>query len=301
MKIFLFTLTLLFVFKSTPAQADELVLSVQNAQKLIKENHADEVKRLKQQIKESDSVDPESYSEEFKKQNFKIYTLIGKVLIRNKKALPEDHKTRKLFLSYREKLSQLEYKELKVEKIYDLIQLHFKQIEDKQFHGHWRFFLDYVSWQYSAVLNKPTGSSDLIITNKGFCPGMSYARENKYFSFSADACYLQTSGGVSSIDPTVTYTQSNISATGIKSSLAASYFVSSSRAEIGLKVPFLLVSQDLEDPPAVGYKVKEGTSLIPMVGLYSRWPLGQYFFQTEFAKYFSEDQTQWALGIGYKF
>ena len=299
---FITTLFIILISIAPVVAKDDIAFNqVKDFQKKLKQEYSQELNNLRSQIKNDETIDPDSYTEKFKKINFKIYSLVAKILIKEKSLLNPEHKTRKLFSTYRERLSQLEYQELKVEKIFDLINNHFKNIEDKQYAGHWRLFIDYISWQYGAVLNKPTGSSDLVITNKGICPGVNYARENKFLSFSVDACLLQTSGGVSSIDPTVTYTQSNISATGIKSSISIGYFVSASKTEIGLKIPLMLISQDLEDPPAVGYKVKEGTNLIPMAGLYSRWPIGNYFFQTEFSKYLEEDQTQWALGLGYKF
>jgi hypothetical protein len=213
----------------------------------------------------------------------------------------ENQSARKALALYRKNLSELEYQDLKVDKSFDMIQDHFQNLSDRVFQSHWSLFLDYISWQYAAVLEKPSGLTNLIVTNKGVCPGVSYAKENKFFSFFMDACFLQTTGGVTSIDPAVTYIQSNISATGLKTSIGAGYFVSSFGSELGLKLPLLLVSQKLEDPPAVGYTVKEGTNLIPMLGFYSRIPVGTFFIQTEFSRYLKEDQVLWSLGIGHKF
>jgi hypothetical protein len=193
-----------------------------------------------------------------------------------------------------------EFQESKVEKVYDLIQNHFKNLEDKKYIGTFRLFIDYVSWQYNAVLKGPLGENDLVVTNKGICPGLNYSQENKFFTFFADACYLFTSGGVSSDPSQVTYIQDNVLATGVKTSLGLGYFVSSSRSEIGFKLPIIYAIQNLENPPG-GYEVQEGSNLLTMIGVYSRWPIGSYFFQTEFSKYLTQDQLLWSLGFGYKF
>jgi hypothetical protein len=267
----------------------------------IKTKFLKERNKLRLLIKEDETVDPEEFSLAFKKLNFKVYGELVRHLRKIEKPLPVNHGVRKSLGVYKEYLSQLEYEEKKVDKSFDLIQQNFQLLEDKIYHGQLRFFVDYISWQYSAVLKKPAGSSDLIVTNKGYCPGVSYARENKFVSFFVDACFLFTTGGVTSVDPSVTYVQSNITGTGLKTSLGLGYFVSSLGSELGLKLPVMLVSQNLEDPPAAGYKVTEGTSLIPMLGFYSRIPFAKYFIQTEFSKYLKEDQVQWSIGLGYKF
>ena len=269
-------------------------------QKEIQTKFLKERNKLRLLIKEDETVDPEDFSLEFKKLNFKVFGELVRHLRKIEKPLPANHGVRKSLGVYREYLSQLEYEEKKVEKTFDLVQQNFQLLDDKIYHGQWRLFVDYISWQYGAVLKKPNGSSDLIVTNKGYCPGVSYAQENKFVSFFADACFLFTSGGVTSVDPSVTYVQSNISGTGLKTSLGIGYFVSSLGSELGLKLPVMLVSQNLEDPPAAGYKVTEGTSLIPMLGFYSRIPFAKIFIQTEFSKYVKEDQVQWSVGLGYK-
>ena len=276
------------------------VVEIKKNQKIIQTKFPREEIKLKKLIKESETVDPEEFPEEYKKLNFKIFASLSKILVNKKSAVPESSPQRKLFLIYREKLSNLEYQESKVEKVYDLIQNHFKNLEEKKYIGTFRLFIDYVSWQYNAVLKGPLGEYDLVVTNKGICPGLSYSQENKFFTFFADACYLFTSGGVSSDPSQVTYIQDNVLATGVKTSIGLGYFVSSSRSEIGFKLPIIYAIQNLENPPG-GYEVQEGSNLLTMVGVYSRWPIGSYFFQTEFSKYLTQDQLLWSLGFGYKF
>ncbi len=297
--IFLFFMSL-FIPSLCVADVNHLEMA-KKFQKEIQAKFLKERNKLKQLIKEDETVDPEEFPLEFKKLNFKVYGELVRYLRKIQKPLPANHGVRKSLGIYREYLSQLEYEESKVEKTFELIQQNFQLLEDKKYHRQWRVFVDYISWQYSAVLDKPTGESDLIVTNKGYCPGFSYAQENKFLSFFVDACALLTTGGVTSVDPTVTYVQSNISGTGFKTSVGVGFFVSSLGSELGLKLPVMLVSQDLENPPAVGYTVTEGTNLIPMLGFYSRIPFRKLFFQTEFSKYLKEDQVQWSLGLGYKF
>lgn len=298
MKFILILLNLVF-FNISFANETSLLESIKGNQKIIQSKFLQEDIKLKKIIKDSETVNVDEFPEEYKKINFKIYGALSKILLSSKSPVSESSPLRKLFLIYREKLSNLEYQESKVEKIFDLIQNHFKYLEDKEYKGSIRVFIDYISWQYNAVLEGPSNKYDLVVTNKGICPGASFSQENKFFNFFFDACYLFTSGGVSSNQ--VTYIQDNVLATGIKSSLGMGYFVSSSRSEIGLKIPFIYAVQNLEDPPSGGYTVKEGNHFMTMMGIYSRWPIGNYFFQTEFSKYLTEDQLLWSLGLGYKF
>jgi hypothetical protein len=293
---FLFLITSFLTWGNEISSLDD----VKKNQKLIQSKYLKEEIKLKKLIKESETVAPEEFPEDYKKTNFKIFGALSKILINSTKPSPESSPQRKLFLIYREKLSNLEYQESKVEKIYDLIQSHFKNLEEMQYRPAFRFFIDYISWQYDAVLKGPSDQYDLVVTNKGICPGASYSQENKYFSFFVDACYLFTSGGVSSDAGPVTYVQDNVLATGVKTSLGMGVFVSSSRSEIGFKIPVIYAVQKLEDPPG-NYTVQEGNNIMTMAGIYSRWPVGSYFFQTEFSKYLMEDELLWSLGLGYKF
>ena len=283
-------------------ESTDYVKEILETKKIIDSKHSAESRKLQKLIKNAETVDPDDFSQEFKKLNFKIYGLVAKILQKIDSPVPETNKNRQIFLSLRENLSQLEYKESNVEKVYDLIQNHFKNLEEKIFKGHWRLFIDYVSWQNKAVLTDSGSEYDLIITNKGICPGINYARENKNFSFSVDACFMLASGEVKALDPTaLTYSQSNVHAVGLKGSLGIGHFVSSTKSEIGLKIPVIFVSQLLQDPPNSGATISEGSEFIPMAGIYSRWPLGKFFVQTEFSKFLSQDHILWALGAGYGF
>jgi hypothetical protein len=294
--------SILFLFFTSISWGDNTnpIDEITKNQKIIQSKYLNYEIKLKKLIKESETVEPDEFPEEYKKINYKIFGILSKILVNSKTHSLESSPQRKLFFIYREKLSNLEYQESKVEKIYDLIQNHFKNLEDKKYIGTFRLFIDYVSWQYNAVLKGPLGENDLVVTNKGICPGLNYSQENKFFTFFADACYLFTSGGVSSDPSQVTYIQDNVLATGVKTSLGLGYFVSSSRSEIGFKLPIIYAIQNLENPPG-GYEVQEGSNLLTMIGVYSRWPIGSYFFQTEFSKYLTQDQLLWSLGFGYKF
>jgi hypothetical protein len=293
--------SILFLFFTSISWGDNTnpIDEITKNQKIIQSKYLNYEIKLKKLIKESETVEPDEFPEEYKKINYKIFGILSKILIKSTTPSPESSPQRKLFFIYREKLSNLEYQESKVEKIYDLIQSHFKNLEEMQYRPTFRLFIDYISWQYNAVLKGPSNQYDLVVTNKGICPGGSYSQENKFFNFFVDACYLFTSGGVSSDPSQVTYIQDNVLATGIKGSIGMGYFVSSSRSEIGFKLPVIYAVQKLENPP--GYTIKEGNNIMAMAGIYSRWPIGNYFFQTEFSKYLVEDELLWSLGLGYKF
>ena len=102
----------------------------------------------------------------------------------------------------------------------------------------------------------------------------------------------------------LTYKQSNISIYGLKTSIGAGMLVSSLGVEVGLKLPLLYSDYTLDSPDQSkfsGYKVDEGSSLMGMASLYTRFPVGKWFFQTEFAKVIGKDLTLWALGAGLTF
>ena len=106
-------------------------------------------------------------------------------------------------------------------------------------------------------------------------------------------------GNVGSEKKTITYDQSDISLYGLKASIGISKFVSPSNAEIGFKIPLLLTHQLLTEPKNT--KLTTPTPFSVMASLYSRWPIQQWFVQTEFSKFVDNDLVLFSVGAGYNF
>ena len=86
---------------------------------------------------------------------------------------------------------------------------------------------------------------------------------------------------------------------GVKASLGGGLIVSSAKAEVGLKIPFMFVGQNYTKPSNTS--LTEPSPFLLMASLYSRWPFQQWFVQTEFSKIVGNDLTLFSLGAGYKF
>jgi hypothetical protein len=271
---------------------------------LIKKHYFEKHQLISKAIKNGESLDADSFPEELKLLYWKIFQNYSHLIKDVKKDFPELRKDFTHFSRFKNILGLLEFREGKVDKEGDEVVAHLKSLEDKVYKITKRVFVDYISWQRQVTLNMPSGQSALIITNKGVCSGGEIGYENSLYHFFADACVLYGSGGVGSVNSNPNYQQSNVPAYGIKSSIGAGLFVSSNKTEIGFKIPMLYSVQSLTNPPQdkfPGYKVNEGTPYSLIASLYSRWPFGAWFFQTEFGKYIDQDSVLWSLGGGYKF
>jgi hypothetical protein len=252
-------------------------------------------------IKDGNTLDPDSVSENLKLLYWKAFENYAMTIKEFDQDSPELRRNYIQFSFFKEILTSLEFRENKVDKESDEVLSHIKYLEDKVYRISKNLFIDYISWQRQINLTTPSGSSDLTISNKGFCSGGDVGYENKFFHYFTDACFLYGSGSAGSVNTNPTYQQGNIPAYGMKVSLAAGYFVSAHKTEIGLKIPMLYSLQQLTNPSQPGYQVNQGSPFSMMASLYSRWPFGAWFFQTEFGKYFDQDATIWSLGGGYKF
>lgn len=255
-------------------------------------------------IKRGDTVDGDKYSQALKILYWNLFTSYGAILKGysvESKRVDKDHKQ---FQIYSKLLSELEFREGKVDKYNDAIIAHRQSIKTKiyQFKASW--FLQYVSWQREAsLIHSSAGSSQLIVTNKGFCAGGEVGYENQSFHFYLDGCLLYGNGGVKNNDTSVieNYQQSNVPAFGLKAGPGASYIVSSSRSRIGIKMPVIYTSQELTVPSDPVYSIDSGSPVSVVGSLYSRWQFNKWYIHTEFGKYLTQQQTFWGLGVGKEF
>jgi hypothetical protein len=160
-------------------------------------------------------------------------------------------------------------------------------------------FLDFLSWQQEGKIKSGNTKSPIILTNRAVCAGGSLGHNFLTYRSFVDGCFVYGLGNVGSEKKTITYDQSDISLYGLKASIGISKFVSPSNAEIGFKIPLLLTHQLLTEPKNT--KLTTPTPFSVMASLYSRWPIQQWFVQTEFSKFVDNDLVLFSVGAGYNF
>lgn len=160
-------------------------------------------------------------------------------------------------------------------------------------------FIDMMSWQQEGRVKINNIRSNFIVTNRALCAGGSKNIETATYRSFIDGCFLYGQGNVGAEKNTVTYDQSDINVYGLKASVGAGYFVSSHKAEIGFKIPLMLISQTYTKPKQSS--LTEPSPVLVMASLYGRWPFDQWFVQTEFSKIVGNDFVMFSMGGGYKF
>ncbi len=160
-------------------------------------------------------------------------------------------------------------------------------------------FIDMMSWQQEGSVKINNIRSNFIVTNRALCAGGSMGLETATYRSFVDGCFLYGQGNVGAEKNTVTYDQSDISVYGLKASVGSGFFVSSKKAEIGFKIPLMIVSQTYTKPNQAS--LTEPSPVLLMGSLYGRWPFEKWFFQTEFSKIVGNDFVMFSLGAGYKF
>lgn len=201
----------------------------------------------------------------------------------------------------REELLRLKYKEDESEELSNKVENHIKELQNKTYHKTSFVFIDWISWQREADLKSATAKNTLILTNRGLCAGGGWGVENSSYHAFVDGCFVYAEGNVSQTKNNLTYKQSNISTYGLKASIAAGKYISSKKAEVGFKIPLLYAPQSLENPSQPGVSVDDPKPFSAMASVYGRWPVNQWYFQTEFGWFLDQDVSWWSLGAGYKF
>jgi len=272
--------------------------------RIIKKHYSAKHQKLLNSIKRGDSIDGDDYPEALKVLYWNLFTSYGEII----KGYDEDSKLveadNKYFSLFSKILTELEFREGKVDKYNDTIIAHRQYLTNKIYHFKKSWSLLYVSWQQDATLKSDTGEeAGLIVTNKGICVGGDVGYENYLYHFYFDGCLLYGSGGVKNNDQDLieNYQQSNVPAYGIKAGPGASIIVSSSKSRIGIKLPMIYSVQKLTTPSDPGFSIDQDASLTFIGSLYSRWQFNKWYFQTEFGKYLKQEQTFWGLGIGKEF
>lgn len=271
--------------------------------RLVKKNYSRQHTKIINAIKRGDTIDGDDYPEALKIHYWNLFTSYGEIIKGYSHDSSKVEADNKHFAMYSKILGELEFREGKVDKYNDTITAHRQYLVNKIYKFRTSLSLSYVSWQQDATLKHSSGEATLIITNKGFCAGGDAGYENYLYHFYVDGCILYGTGGVKNNDQDLVenYQQSNIPAFGIKAGPGASLIVSSSRSRIGLKLPMIYSVQKLTTPKGSDYTVDQSSPFAVIASLYSRWQFDSWYFQTEFGKYLTQNQTFWGFGIGKEF
>lgn len=269
--------------------------------RLIKKKYSRYHKKLLKDVQRGETIDGDNYPDALKVLYWNLMNDYGRILESYKSASTLIKKDHQHYLVFSKLLSELEFREGKVDKLNDRIVAHIQYLQDKVYKFSKSLSFQYISWQNELTLtgDEKTG---LVITNRGFCFGGDLGWENAFYHFYLDGCAFAGSGGVSSDGSTpIDYQQSNVPAFGAKLSPGASMIVASSGSRIGLRLPIIYTMQQLQEPKNDAYSIEIDDPVAYAAALYSRWQFKKWYFQTEFGKYIQKEQTYWGIGIGKKF
>jgi hypothetical protein len=272
--------------------------------RMLNNRYAQQHKELILQVRNNKTVEGENFPEAMKIMYWSIFKDYAYLIKKSNKTSVELAKDAKFFSFYYKILSELEFREIQVDKLNEQVSSYVKYLSDKIYHFSYSFNFQLVSWQKtSSIQNSSAGiEGDLIITNIGYCLGGDAGLENEFHHFYVDGCLLLGSGGVSAnADSQITYSQSQVPAHGFKGGVGYSKIVSSSKSRIGVRIPIVYTVQELNAPADPLYTVDSDAQLDVLVSLYSRWHFQKWYFQTEFGKYTAGDENLWGLGIGRSF
>ena len=271
--------------------------------RLIKKEYQRYHQRLIKQIKSGDTIDSDQYPDALKVLYWNLMNAYGEIIFgyeNNSQLIKKDHEH---YLMFAKILSELEFREGKVDKLNDRVMAHILMLQNKVYKFSASWYLQYLSWQQESQLEGPGVSSNLIVTNKGLCLGGDLGYENASYHWYVDGCAFYGSGGVSAeaSGSSIQYQQSNVPAYGLKFGPGASLIVSSSKSRIGVKIPVVFNVQSLTNPAQNGFNIQTESAISVATSLYSRWQFDQWYFQTEFGKYVDREATIWSLGLGHQF
>lgn len=270
--------------------------------RLIKKEYPRHHKKLLSDVSKGETIDGDDYPEALKVLYWNLMNDYGNILESYKSASTLIKKDHQHYLIFSKILSELEFREGKVDKYNDKIVAHIQYLENKVYRFSKSLSFQYMSWQQESTLESATTKTGLVVTNRGICVGGDMGVENSFYHFYVDGCMFAGSGGVSSdASSPIKYQQSNVPAFGAKFAPGASMIVSSSGSRIGLKLPVIYSIQKLQEPSNTAFDIKSESPLSFVASLYSRWQFQRWYFQTEFGKYIQTEQTYWGLGIGKKF
>lgn len=278
---------------------DNTRLIVSMIKKLYSKEHSEIYKKIQNKV----TLDAADYPKPLLFLYWNMYNDYAYIIKSYTKSNSQLNKDKSHFQYFRNILSELEFREGKVEKTNDQVTSHLQYLKDIEYNFSSSLQVQYISWQYSATITRnSTGrKTDLIVTNQGTCLGGDIGVESGFYQYSLEGCFLTGSGGVTSYGTSeVTYKQ-NLTAYGIKIGPSAYKIVSSSKSRIGISLPILFTSQKMTQPEDTDYVVNQESLINFVPTLNARWQFDKWYLKTEFGQYFGKKETLWALGVGRQF
>lgn len=275
--------------------------------RLVKIKFFKEHQFINREIKNDSSIDSDNYPKVLLVLYWNIFKNLSRQILLATERTPVVEDELRQFNFVRVILENLEFRERQVDKTNDEVLAHLKSLEDGKYRLNTRLFVNYLSWQRKVDLLIAGNTSPIVITNKGLCAGGALGIQNASYSFFLDGCALLASGEIQSQNTSPTYQQSAIPVRGFMGGIGVGKIVSPTGAEIGFKIPIMMASQKLTQPPtsspscAAGCNIEEPPTMSIMGSLYSRWHFSNVYFQTELSKFIDQDAVLWSLGTGYRF
>lgn len=270
---------------------------------MIKKNYSKEHAQIFGKIKNKVTLNADDYPKPLLLLYWNIYNEYAYIIKSYKKIDPQLGEDEKNFQNFRLILSELEYREGKVEKTNEQVMSQIQYISNTEYKFSYSLQVQYMSWQYSADMVRVSTDvkSGLIVTNQGLCVGGDVGYASGFYHYALEGCFLMGAGGVTSFgNPEISYNQ-NLIAYGIKVGPSAYKIVSTSKAKLGISLPILFTTQKMTQPEDPDYVVEQGPLINFVPTLSARWQFDKWYMKTEFGQYFGKKEVLWALGVGREF
>ena len=289
-----------YSLRATGRHRDNTRLIVVMIKKLYSKEHA----QIFNKIKKKSTLNVADYPKPLLLLYWNMYNDYANIIKSYKKNHPQLKKDEKLFQNFRNILSELEFREGKVEKTNDEIISHLQYLNNLEYKFSSSWQVQYLSWQHSGTMTRLSNNikTDLLVTNQGLCVGGDAGYESGFYHYALEGCFLMGTGGVTAAGSSdeSTYKQ-NLIAYGLKIGPSAYKIVSSSKARIGISLPILFAIQKMTQPDDPDYIVEQDSSIKFVPTLNARWQFDKWYMKTEFGQYFGKKETLWALGFGKQF
>lgn len=270
---------------------------------LIKKRFSKEHQSIHELIKQKTTLDSADYPKALLVLYWNMYNDYAALIMSYPKHHPMLEKDFKYFQIFRNILSELEFREGKVEKTNDKVMSHLQYLKDIEYEYTRNWTFSYVSWQTASTITRSSTGKQikLISTNQGICAGGDIGIENGFNYFALEGCLMAGSGGVTAYGDIQTEYQQTVAAYGLK--IGPSYYriISSSKTKIGFSIPLVYTIQNLTQPEDTDYRVKENSPLSFLPTLTARWQFTKWFVKTEFGQFIGKNEAYWSLGLGRSF
>lgn len=286
-----------------PPQRVQIALPVTFSEILtyLEERRPNDLRLMKDAVSGAKALSKKDLSPEIPDLIFRAYTLGSNELLNAQStgSLPKNLQRNVQF--QKSVLEKIEYQEKETDEISDRVRGHLADLEASRWRFRRRAFFEIISWQTEATLQGPVETTTLLATNLGLSPGIGFSYENRRWASSLDLAGIYGSGGVSSQNSLITYSQSDVAAYGAKATFGFARVVASSGSELGLRASALYIKQSFTVPPDPSYSIEQKKALSGTISLFSRWRFNRFYLQTDFGRYFGRPATIWSLGGGLTF